>query len=63
MKRIGVALVGASHRSTMIFNYLKRFPSQGSIVGIYQERCHYLLLDLLVDTGKGKRHAIRHFAS
>ena len=46
MKPIGVAIIGASHRSTMIFNYLKRFPSQGSIVSvcdIVPARAEYLI--------------------
>ena len=48
MKKIGVAIIGASHRSTMILDYLKRFPSQGSVVSVYDivpARAEYLMAE------------------
>ena len=35
MSKIGIAIIGASKRSTMLFSYLRRHPSQGFITGIY----------------------------
>lgn len=35
MQKIGVAVVGASMRSTLIFDYLQKNPQQGFITGVY----------------------------
>ena len=35
MKKIGVAVISASRRSTLILDYLKRCPEQGVGTGIY----------------------------
>ncbi len=45
-KRLGVAIIGASMRSTMMFDYLQRHPNQGFVVGIYDvipSRSEYLI--------------------
>jgi len=46
MKKFGVAIIGASMRSTMILDYLKCNPNQGYITGIYDNipaRSKYLV--------------------
>jgi len=46
MAGIGVAVVGASARSTMLFDYLKRHPDAGSVTGAYDpvpRRCGFLI--------------------
>lgn len=35
MSPVGIAVIGASKRSTMVINYLKNHPDVGSITGIY----------------------------
>ena len=35
MDRLGVAVIGASHRSTMIFGHLQKRPENGYITGVY----------------------------
>jgi len=35
MNKIGIAIIGASKRSTMLFNYLRRHSNQGFITGVY----------------------------
>ena len=44
--KFGVAIIGASMRSTMMFDYLKRHPEQGCVTGIYDlvsSRSRYLI--------------------
>ncbi len=55
MNKVGVAIIGASHRSTMLFEFFKKFPSQGFITGIYDRvhsRSKYLLDKYALDAPK-----------
>ena len=43
---LGVSIVGASYRSTMMYKFLERYPEQGKVVGIYDKipaRSRYLI--------------------
>lgn len=46
MKKVGICIIGASMRSTMLFEFLRKYPDYGLITGIYDilpERGKYLL--------------------
>jgi predicted dehydrogenase len=46
MKKIGMAVIGASMRSTVLLDYLKRHPDEGFVTGIYDvvpSRGEYLI--------------------
>lgn len=46
MKSFGIAIIGASNRSTMLLNYLKKFSSVAQLTGVFDiipERSEYLL--------------------
>ncbi|NIA06629.1 MAG: Gfo/Idh/MocA family oxidoreductase, partial [Actinobacteria bacterium] len=43
---LNVVIVGASHRSTMMYKFLEKYPSYGKVVGIYDKvlaRAKYLV--------------------
>ena len=35
MDRLGVAIIGASHRSKVVFGHLQQHPDSGFIAGVY----------------------------